>query len=187
VGALAAVLIGVAGILYIAQDMIAVRIAKTKWELSNEAIRSGAVGRPVLYRDTWRMARDRLWFGWGMASYPKVFEFYNSQDIGPIDHLPVRYVDAHNDWLQSVAEHGLVGTAVLGLCALVPLRALRRRPPRSPLPKYLLTGCGIVLLYAWVEFPFGNTSVVLTWWLLFFAAVRYAELQHASSSTPAHV
>jgi O-antigen ligase len=185
VGALAAVSICIAGILYIAQDMIAARIAKTEWEFSNRAVRSGAVGRPVLYRDTWHMARDRLWFGWGMASYPEVFEFYNSQDIGPIDHLPVRYVDAHNDWLQSLAEHGLVGTAALGLCALVPLWTLKRHPPRSQLPKYPLVGCGIILFYALVEFPFGNTAVVLTWWILFFAAVRYAELQHASSSAPA--
>jgi O-antigen ligase len=130
------------------------------------------------------MAEDRLWFGWGMASYPYVFPIYNSQDYpNPVDNLQNNYHDAHNDWLQSVAEHGLVGTAVAGLMALVPLALLRGRPRPSPFAGYLLAGCALIAAYAWIEFPFGNVAVVLGWWLCFFTAIGYARLD--SGARPA--
>jgi hypothetical protein len=50
----------------------------------------------------------------------------------------------------------------------------RRRRRFESLPRALLAGCGLVLLYAWIEFPFGNTAVALTWWLCFFVCLRYA-------------
>jgi hypothetical protein len=97
----------------------------------------------------------------------------------------VFYHDAHSDWLQAVAEHGLVGTTLLGLTGLVPLLRLRRRHFTSPLPAYLFVGCAAILLYAWIEFPFGNTAVVLVWWLCFFSAVHYARLQDREAPSPA--
>ena len=45
------------------------------------------------------------------------------------------------------------------------------------MPAYLLGGCGLILVYAWVEFPFGNPAVVILWWICFFAAVRYSRLE----------
>jgi hypothetical protein len=43
----------------------------------------------------------------------------------------------------------------------------------------------LLLVYAWVEFPFGNLAVVLTWWITFFGAVQYARLQDREAPTPA--
>ena len=125
------------------------------------------------------MAKDRIWFGWGMGSFIHVFLNYNTQGINPVDHLRTYYSEAHNDWLQSLAEHGLVGSALLGLCALAPLLGCWRRELGRILPLYLLAGCGLILAYAWFEFPFGNTAVVLVWWLLFFAALQYSRLSSA--------
>jgi O-antigen ligase len=183
-GALVAGAIALAGIYFLAEKTIAARVAKTEQQITDIRAQNGfsANARLILYHDTWRMARDRLWFGWGMDSYPPVFQFYNTQTPGPIDHLPVFYHDAHNDWLQSVAEHGLLGTALLVLLGAVPLAQLFRRRPRSPLPGYLLAGCGLILLYGCVEFPFGNTAVVLTWWMCFFIAVQYSRLQHGTEA-----
>jgi hypothetical protein len=117
-----------------------------------------------------------------MGSYPHVFTLYNTQRS--VDRLPVFYHDAHNDWLQALAEHGFVGTALLALCAVVPLLRLRPRHLVSPLPAYLLGGCALLVLYAWVEFPFGNVAVVLSWWLTFFCAVQYGRLQDREAITP---
>jgi O-antigen ligase len=168
------------GVTYkLAQPVIEQRAATTREQLAAMQSQGGIGSRAILYRDTWHMARDRLLFGWGMASYPTVFYTYNTQ-TSPADRLPVFYYDAHSDWLQSLAELGVIGTLLLGLHALVPLLSLRRRP-RS-LPGYLFAGCALVLLYAWVEFPFGNVAVVIAWWLGFFAAVRYARLDESSSS-----
>ena len=142
---------------------------------------SGKVGwRNVLYRDTLQMARDRPVFGWGMGSYPTVFRFYNTQKPGD-DRVPVVFHDAHSDWLQSVSEIGLVGTALIGAAVALPLSALRGRR-LAPLPRFLLLGCATVAAYATVEFPFGNVAVVLSWWFCFFIAVQYGRLTSTADS-----
>ncbi len=66
---------------------------------------------------------------------------------------------------------------------LIPaLTLLRSRPWRS-LTLYSLLGCGLILAYAWVEFPFGNVAVTLAWWTCWFSAVRIAQLDARESAT----
>lgn len=161
---------------FLAGDVIEARVATTRQQLAQLHVEGGLGSRSVLYRDTWRMARDKLWFGWGMGSYPRVFMEYNTQEYSPVDGLMNFYRAAHNDWLQSVAEDGLVGTALLALCAVVPLAGLSPRRIRGTLPAYLLAGCGLILFYAWLEYPFGNAAVVLTWLVCYFSALEYAHL-----------
>ena len=40
-----------------------------------------------------------------------------------------------------------------------------------------LCGCLLVLIYAVIEFPFGSPAIVYLWWLCFFVAVRYRQLE----------
>lgn len=87
--------------------------------------------------------------------------------------MSIFYNDAHNDWLQALAEHGFVGTALLAALAAVPLWLCRRTLHHSLLTLHLLAGLALVLGYALVEFPFGNRANVLVWWVLFFAALAY--------------
>lgn len=171
----AAAILAVAGIWAVAGDVIDARASMTKQQVA--AIwAKGAIGsRSILYHDTLRMAHDRPLFGWGMGSYPMVFTpLYNSQE-SKLDRLPVIYHDAHSDWLQSLAEIGLVGTALIGAAVLLPAVSVRRIRP-SPVPYFLVLGCLLTAAYAWVEFPFGNVAVVLAWWLCFFSAVHYMRL-----------
>jgi O-antigen ligase len=176
----------VAAIGFLARESINARVTQTTQQIADMRARGSVGQRAILYRDTWRMAENKPAFGWGMASYPYVFVLYNSQDHpNRIDHLPNNYHDAHNDWLQSIAEHGWAGTALLGLCGLVPLLRLRGCGRIGSLPRYLLAGCGLILLYAWIEFPFGNIAVVLTWWFCFFCAVDYARLNEGGARAAA--
>jgi O-antigen ligase len=164
---------------YVAGNVIEARASKTREQVS-EMISQGSIGsRSILYHDTLRMARVRPVFGWGMGSFPTVFTLYNSQE-SKIDHLPVIYHDAHSDWLQSLAEVGWVGTLLIAMAVGLPLRAIRRSN-FSSISYFLLTGCVLTLAYAWVEFPFGNVSVVLSWWLCFFCAVQYTRLSSTRS------
>lgn len=161
----------------ISEPVIRERLSDTRQQVA-EIKQSNSLGqRLVLYQDTWRMARERLLFGWGMGSYPMVFMLYNTQDRGAEDRLPHYYHDAHSDWLQSVAELGLVGTALIGLCGLVPLWLFRHSLWRGSIANYLLLGNALLLLYAWVEFPFGNVAVVIAFWLCYFTALAYGRAE----------
>ena len=173
-GMAAAAVVAGAAVWLVAGDVIHSRAERTKEQLAAMWANGGIGSRGELYRDTWRMARDRPAFGWGMGSYPSVFRIYNTQ-ISRIDRIPVVYHDAHSDWLQSAAELGLAGTLLLGLCAALPLVSVRSRR-LSAIPFFLLAGCALVALYAWIEFPFGNVSVVLLWWFCFFVAIQYLRL-----------
>lgn len=173
-GTLAALILAGAGVWYVARDTIDARLDLTKSQIGAMRAQGGIGSRADLYRDTWTMAQAKPWFGWGMGSYHHVFTLYNTQKS--VDKFPIFYHDAHSDWLQAFAEHGFVGTTLLALCGVVPLLKLRPRHLGDPLVCYLLAGCGFVLLYAWVEFPFGNVAVVLSWWLCFFSAIHYGRL-----------
>ncbi|MCB1105746.1 MAG: O-antigen ligase family protein [Cephaloticoccus sp.] len=180
-GAGLAVLIALIAVTYpLAKPAIQERFRDTQEQLQKAKHPGSTRARTILYRDTWFMARDRLLFGWGMASYPHVFTIYNTQNRGIYDNLPHYYHDAHSDWLQSLAELGVIGSALLAFCVLAPLWRFRRSIGTSVLSLYLLGGGLVILLYAWVEFPFGNLAVSICFWLLLFTALRYSR----QDSTP---
>jgi O-antigen ligase len=183
-GALAVAVILAAGIYKLDEKGFKVRAELTRDQIEQMHAAGDLGGRSALYRDTWRMARDQLWFGWGFDSYARVFMTYNTQKS--VDALPVFYAQAHSDWLQSVAETGLIGTALIGLLGALPFLTLRRHHFRDPLVFYPLFGCALVLLYAWIEFPFECPAVAISFWLVFFAAVRHAQLtpEEGKSQTP---
>lgn len=176
----AAFALSLAAIWYIAGGVIETRMHKTREQAAEMWVRGGIGSRSTLYHDTWRMARERPLFGWGMGSYPRVFPLYNSQE-SKIDRLPVIYHDAHSDWLQSLAELGAAGTLLLGAAVALPLWPARRSM-LNPVPYFLLVGCALVAAYALVEFPFGNVAVVLHWWFSLFVAVRYARLSEPTET-----
>lgn len=163
------------------RDIIAARAATTVRQIAD--LRDGASGytRADLYADTWRMAADKPVFGWGLESYGRVFLDYCRFRPGS-DGLMNTFEDAHSDWLQSLAETGFVGTALLLAFGLIPLAETFRLRNMSPLAGWLLAGCALVAAYAWVEFPFANPAVVASWWLCWFAALRTLQLPPASNA-----
>ena len=175
-GLVFAALLATGAIVYLGRAVIAQRARLTREQLGAIAREDTLNSRLTLYRDTWRMAAAKPWFGWGLESYAHVFRIYNSQrPVEPWFGAPF-YAKAHNDWLQSLAEVGFVGTGLLALLVLLPLLAVPWRRVEAMLPRYLLAGDALILLYAWVEFPFANPAVMLTFWVILFCAARYATL-----------
>jgi len=175
----------IGAIWFVAGDVIQARASKTKEQVATMWAQGGIGSRSILYHDTWRMARTRILFGWGMGSFPAVFPLFNTEE-SKIDRIPVVFHDAHSDWIQSVAEIGLVGTALIGAAVLLPALSIRRSRV-TPIPYFLITGMLLVSAYAWVEFPFGNVAVVLAWWFCFFSAIQYVRLTstHGDATSPA--
>ena len=163
------------------RPVIEARLDTTQHQVEVLRHRGDFGARQKLYADTWHMARENLWFGWGLDSYGTVFGIYNSQYADEPWFGQRFYARAHSDWLQSVAEVGMAGTVLLVLMGLLPLAAaFREHHQLDEVPRALLAGCGLVTLYAWVEFPFANPAVMLTFWLCLFTAVRYQKLSAAA-------
>jgi len=173
--------LAVGAIYYLGQEVIAQRAQLTSDQLAAIAKEDALNSRLALYRDTWRMALDKPWFGWGLESYAHVFRIFNTQRATELWVWIPFYAEAHNDWLQSLAEVGFIGTALLGALIGIPLLSLRWRDVGSSLPRYLLAGVALILLYAWVEFPFANPAVMIAFWATFYCAVCYASLSIAVS------
>ncbi|HEY9156292.1 MAG TPA: O-antigen ligase family protein [Opitutaceae bacterium] len=158
----------------LAKPVILKRVEETREQIETFERTHSLGTRPTLYRDTWQMASDRALFGWGLGSYGTVFARYNTQVA--VDRLPQYYQDAHSDWLQALAETGWIGGALRALMVVLPGVTLFRSRPWRSCTAYPLFGCALILVYAWVEFPFGNVAVSLAWWACWFSAVRLAQL-----------
>lgn len=173
VGLFLCVAVGLMAAAYLGRGAI-----RDRWQDTRGQWQAGLFGeRRKLYADTWHLAAEHPFFGWGLGNYDKALQLTRPRPLEPNRQYEHSYVDAHSDWLQSVAEVGFVGTLLLGLCGLLPLLSLRKRPLRGVVPAYLLTGCALIFLYAAVEFPFGNVAVVIAFWTCFFSAVHYRRLQ----------
>ena len=99
------------------------------------------------------MIRDHLWLGSGLETYGVLSDSYRSF------YSNLRWLQAHNDYLQWVAETGLVGAglAVWFLVALARSGAEKLRDAASGSERRLvaaaLTGCLLALLHSLVDFP----------------------------------
>lgn len=175
------VLMAAVGIFALSRDVIAKRTQTTLRQLEEVQGQTTLNQRLRLYRDTWNMAAARPVFGWGLETYANVFMIYNSApDPGPGSWKPF-FEEAHNDWLQALAEVGFVGTGLLMALGIAPLVGVRWRRVESHVPRYLLAACGIVLLYAGFEFPFANPSVMIAFCSSLYLAAAYARLDLATS------
>lgn len=175
-GIIVATVLSVAAVGYLSRDVIAQRARLTSDQVASATTQGTLVSRLVLYRDTWRMAAAKPVFGWGLESYAHVFRIFNTQRTVETWWWIPFYARAHNDWLQSLAEVGFAGTTMLALLVLLPLLAVPWRQVESILPRYLLAGDVLVLLYATLEFPFANSAVLMTFCATFYCAIRYARL-----------
>jgi len=176
--AVAVIAFAVTGIYLLGRPIIDRRVDTTRRQLEAIRLRGNLGNRTQLYADTWRMARQQIWFGWGLGTYGVVFQTFNQQ-VSVEGWVPF-YREAHSDWLQALAEVGLLGTVLLVLMAAVPLTAVLRLGPPGAVPAYLLAGCGLLAVYALVEFPFANPAVLEGFWCCLFTAVRYHKLSVAN-------
>ena len=137
--------------------------------------------RLLLSRDTWRMAAARPWFGWGIGSFEVTFPIFQGDYLrGPDGRTNARVEFAHNDWLQMAAEAGLAGLAVL----LVPIMGAARRAWREGGigGRWGLAGCGAIAVFAWIDFPFNNPSVLVLWTTLLLTARHLGAKSEAASA-----
>jgi O-antigen ligase len=128
-------------------------------------------GRALLQDSAWRLFSERPIFGSGMDSFGRLLPFYGS------DRLHGQpFTRAGSDLPHMLAEFGLAGAVAFGLLlAWLILRYLRgRRDIR--LTNHLLIGITALLLLALIDTPFMSPSVLLSFFILFFTALRWADI-----------
>jgi O-antigen ligase len=96
-------------------------------------------GRASLWRDAWPMITQTPWFGKGLGSFQWTFRAYETE----IPDIPAAY--AHNDYLQILAETGIVG-----LCLVIWVFAACWQTARRNLadPDPMVRGIGLALIGA---------------------------------------
>ena len=133
--------------------------------------------RMLSSKQTWRMAQDKLWTGWGAGSFRYAFPIYQ-QEIpelfytryhpkkGWIGRKFYRY--AHNDILQFLAEYGLIGSGLLLLAIasfLLPVFTALRTSPLAIL--FLLAGLACAAGHAFLDFIFHSPA----YWVAFIPGI----------------
>ncbi|MGO9604262.1 MAG: O-antigen ligase family protein [Candidatus Binataceae bacterium] len=138
---------------------------------------ASVAARFMIWRDSFGMIRDFPIFGVGLGGWPVIFPRYQS---GP--WFPLVYRQAHNDYVQLIAETGLLGLALV-VWILVPvckrLSAARRdlAPENWPLFAALVSALPAMAVHEFFDFCFHIPANAILFTLLVALAVR-ASSQH---------
>lgn len=124
-----------------------------------------------LRRAAFEMFRDSPVFGWGMDSFPQLLPFYVDDTL-----LGTRHDRAMSDFIQIPAEIGIIGCLpILILITYLVIRYFRGQHDIH-LTNHLLIGCVGCLAFAVVDSPFMSPAVCFSFILIFFTALRWADL-----------
>jgi O-antigen ligase len=141
--------------------------------------------REIAQLATWEMAHDNLAFGWGSGSFRFYFPVYQQHHLEIYrrpDGRRMYWEHAHNDYLEWLAEFGVIGFGMLVLgAASAGWLSIKLAAWENPLVLFGLLGLGTTLAHAWVDFPFQNPAILTTWCVLLPALGRWAELEELNT------
>ncbi|MEY2821321.1 MAG: hypothetical protein RL105_893, partial [Verrucomicrobiota bacterium] len=150
---------------------------------------TGADDRAPYRRATWAMATEgglsgRIWYGWGAGSYRWISPPYQAGQpklLRPDGSMRYRAHYAHNDWLQLLAEVGVVGCLPALAACLWMLRRLRQAATPGK-PEALVLGGALLLfaLHAWFDLLVWFTPVLYP--LMLVAAALLAFVARSSTT-----
>lgn len=141
---------------------------KKRWlELTTENVDVSG-GRLEQYEMAVKMIRDYPLFGMGPSTYPHMCQFY-------LDALQEWFWQAHNDWLQTIAEWGAIGFCLIVAALLLALAIPAKRGTSNPvLLCTLFVSLFLTLVHAVFDFPFQIHSILFTYLVLLAAAISLA-------------
>jgi len=131
------------------------------------------------------MAPERT--GWGAGSFRHAFPTYqkNYPEIYVVPWNPnahYRWEYAHNDYVQLVAELGLIGAGLLlAMLACGARHLIRHRIWQRPHLMFIVLALLITTAHAWVDFQFHNPAILVLWCASAALVGRWAEFEARSS------
>lgn len=145
---------------------------------------SSVTTRILARNATWDMAKDKLVTGWGAGSFRHYFPVYqrNYPEIyrpSPTSKRTLRWEYAHNDYVQLLAELGLLGAGiVLAMLSCGINHLLRQRVWLKPHLMFILLALVITAAHAWVDFQFHNPAILFLWCASAVLLGRWAEQEN---------
>jgi O-antigen ligase len=141
--------------------------------------------RYYLWKDTFKMFLDKPVFGHGLGSFRALHPLYQSaeykkeREYGLASaHRKLKPLTehSHNDWLQYLAEIGVVGVVLL---LLVPTLGIwqNRKSVFSTAPDWALVGCILFAIYSFVDFPTRTPACLLLLSLTLSLVLKHASLE----------
>ena len=132
------------------------------------------------------MFKEKPIWGWGVGSFIHIHPIYAGPEFYKKDSdYPVAYEFAHSDYLQTLAEKGIVGSTLLVLpFALLSIFLTSKARWKNPISPILLLGSGLVLLTAAIDFSLSNPAIAMGTLLILSIGVRYALLSQRNESNP---
>ena len=132
--------------------------------------KAGTDDRAPLRRATWSLISDagwqgRAWVGYGAGSYRWISSPYQAQqkELQRDGKLFYRAIHAHNDWLEMLADWGVVGLlAVLAGLFWLGRRLVRAFHAGHPETVPLALGLLLMMAHAWVDLLFWFTPLMFT-------------------------
>lgn len=152
----------------------------------------GTDDRAPLRRATWALINDggwqgRAWVGYGAGSYRWISPPYQAQqkELQRDGKLFYRAIHAHNDWLEMLADWGVLGLLpVLAALAWLGRRLVRAFHAGHPETVPLALGLLLMMAHAWVDLLFWFTPLMFT---AAFVAAAMACLTEQSSAESARI
>ena len=151
--------------------------------------KAGTDDRAPLRRATWSLISDagwtgRAWVGYGAGSYRWISSPYQAQqkELQRDGKLFYRAIHAHNDWLEMLADWGIVGLlAVFAGLFWLGRRLIRAFHAGHPETVPLALGLLLMMAHAWVDLLFWFTPLMFT--AAFVAAAMTCLTDQSSSET----
>jgi len=121
------------------------------------------------------MFKDSPFFGWGVDSFAQLAPFYIDDML-----LGTRNIRATSDALQFIAELGIIGAIVpIAVIVILIYRYIKEKPDIN-LTNHMMIGCVGVLILAFFDSPFMSPAVFLSFFVIFFSALRWADLSRSN-------
>jgi O-antigen ligase len=144
---------------------------------------TGVDDRAPLRRATWALATEggasgRVWVGYGAGSYRWISPPYQAQqkELQRDGKLFYRAIHAHNDWLEMLAEWGIIGLLpVLAFLGWLFTRLARAFRPGHPETYPLALGLILLGLHATVDLLFWFTPLMFTAGFVLAAMTTFTE------------
>lgn len=177
----------VAGILWIGAEPIINRFATGSADSSDlSKAQSFESARGAIWRDTWMIIRAHPIFGAGVGAYETAYHIHAPGD----DDRSGIAAQAHNDYLQVLADAGIIGGALLIWFLIVVLRGvLAVSRERDPLLAGVALGCsgGVVgmLVHSFFDFNLQLVSHALLFLVLCVVLLAIQEMARHAAILPA--